>query len=109
MKTPSLQEVMPEVKRINGKNRVRTLDEADVTAALALRAKSTAKVVRLWGGFVANCYRGKAVATRLDLYADGAFEVRAMGCNRSHGKGELLLESNDEGKREVARIVTTAL
>lgn len=101
------EEVWAAVKAANGRNRSRLLTRAEVEEALALRARSTAKVVRAWGGFVANSYFGKAEATRLDLYADGSFEARRQGCKRAWGKGKTLLESENEGARTTPRATVT--
>lgn len=89
---PNRAELLDAVRECNGKQRCRFVTEAEVDAALRLRARSDAAVVRVWGGFVANSYGWRANCTTVALFFDGTFRVYRGSCGRPRGQGRTLTE-----------------
>jgi hypothetical protein len=88
--------IMADVDILNGRRRKRTLSRAEVVAAIQLRQRSKARVVRVWGGFVPLSYNKKfgALCPVLRLDNDGSWAVYLGSCARPYGRGNRFTQSN---------------
>jgi hypothetical protein len=93
---PTVESIMEEARRLEGRARKRCLSRGDAKVFVELREDNPGKRVRVYScqGFVPNSYHYRADITFVECGPNGSIVVGRTAASRSNGRGSLRVVGN---------------
>ena len=93
---PTVESIMEEARRLEGRARKRCLSRGDAKVFVELREDNPGKRVRVYScqGFVPNSYSYRADITYVECGPSGSVNIGRAGASRSNGRGSLRIVDN---------------
>jgi len=93
---PTVESIMEEARRIEGRARKRCLSRGDAKVFVELRKDNPGKRVRVYScqGFVPNAYTYGVEITYVECGPSGSVLVGRAGAQRPNGRGSLRVVDN---------------